>query len=188
MTMQDEIWPSGLFAYCDCLLGFVRLVASRSLQIRITTSRHVQSSALRVGLDVLGMDLRTLGVDLIALKVDPGSLGVNLGALGVDLGDRMQWLRWFLRLKRFRWTDHWNEMCRPAKEASKAQLETKLQETKEQKALTVESLEDISLTVNHLHTSCDFIMENYDTRKEARSNESESLKNSKSVLSGADFR
>jgi len=74
------------------------------------------------------------------------------------------------------------------KEASKAQLETKLQETKEQKALTVESLEDISLTVNHLHTSCDFIMENYDTRKEARTNESESLKNSKSVLSGADFR
>merc|ERR1719355_495397 len=66
------------------------------------------------------------------------------------------------------------------KEASKAE--------KESKALTVESLEDISLTVNHLHTSCDFIMENYDTRKEARSNESESLKNSKSVLSGADFR
>jgi len=74
------------------------------------------------------------------------------------------------------------------KEASKAELETKLQETKESKALTVETLEDISLTVNHLHTSCDFIMENYDTRKEARSNESESLKNSKSVLSGADFR
>jgi len=74
------------------------------------------------------------------------------------------------------------------KEASKAQMETKLQETKEAKALTTETLEDISLTVNHLHTSCDFIMENYDTRKEARSNESESLKNSKSVLSGADFR
>jgi len=73
------------------------------------------------------------------------------------------------------------------KEASKAELETKLQETKESKALTTETLEDISLTVNHLHTSCDFIMENYDTRKEARTNESESLKNSKSVLSGADF-
>merc|ERR1719156_492454 len=73
------------------------------------------------------------------------------------------------------------------KEASKAQMETKLQETKEAKALTTETLEDISLTVNHLHTSCDFIMENYDTRKEARTNESESLKNSKSVLSGADF-
>merc|ERR1719163_1501136 len=73
------------------------------------------------------------------------------------------------------------------KEASKAELETKLQETKESKALTVETLEDIALTVNHLHTSCDFIMQNYDTRKEARTNESESLKNSKAVLSGADF-
>jgi chromosome segregation ATPase len=73
------------------------------------------------------------------------------------------------------------------KEASKAQLETKLQETKESKALTTESLEDIALTVNHLHTSCDFILENFDTRKEARTNEGESLKNAKSVLSGASF-
>merc|ERR1719258_993857 len=73
------------------------------------------------------------------------------------------------------------------KEASKAQLETKLQETKESKALSVETLEDIQLTVNHLHTSCDFILQNYDTRKEARTNESESLKNSKSVLAGADL-
>merc|ERR1719326_2450019 len=61
------------------------------------------------------------------------------------------------------------------KEASKAELETKLEETKESKSLTTESLEDIALTVNHLHTSCDFIMQNYDTRKEARTNESESL-------------
>merc|ERR1719487_3252742 len=73
------------------------------------------------------------------------------------------------------------------KEASKAELEIKLEETKESKALTVETLEDVSMTINHLHTSCDFIMENYDTRKEARTNESESLKNSKAVLSGADF-
>merc|ERR1719321_2330411 len=73
------------------------------------------------------------------------------------------------------------------KEASKAELETKLQETKEAKVLTVESLEDIQLTVNHLHTSCDFIIQNYDSRKEARTNESESLKNAKSVLAGADL-
>jgi len=73
------------------------------------------------------------------------------------------------------------------KEASKAELETKLQETKESKALTVESLEDINLTIGHLHSSCDFILENYDTRKEARTNEAESLKNSKSVLAGADL-
>merc|ERR1719456_1935096 len=73
------------------------------------------------------------------------------------------------------------------KEASKAQLETKLQETKESKALTTETLEDIALTVNHLHTSCDFILQNYDTRKEARTNEGESLKNAKAVLAGADL-
>merc|ERR1719440_248211 len=72
------------------------------------------------------------------------------------------------------------------KEASRAQLETKLQETKEAKVLTTETLEDIALTVNHLHTSCDFIIQNYDSRKEARTNESESLKNAKSVLAGAD--
>merc|ERR1719408_1030898 len=74
------------------------------------------------------------------------------------------------------------------KEASKAQLETKLQETKEAKVLTTETLEDIALTVNHLHTSCDFIIQNYDSRKEARTNESESLKNAKSVLAGAHER
>merc|ERR1719450_244086 len=75
-----------------------------------------------------------------------------------------------------------------ATRAQSAKSITDKEATKESKALTVESLEDIALTVNHLHTSCDFILENYDTRKEARSNESESLKNSKSVLSGADFR
>merc|ERR1719446_999825 len=47
------------------------------------------------------------------------------------------------------------------KEASKAQLETKL---KEAKVLTTETLEDIALTVNHLHTSCDFIIQNYDAQ------------------------
>jgi chromosome segregation ATPase len=73
------------------------------------------------------------------------------------------------------------------KEASKAQLETKLQETKESKALTTESLEDIALTVNHLHTSCDFILENYDARAQARTNEGESLKNGKAVLAGANL-
>merc|ERR1719473_351714 len=56
------------------------------------------------------------------------------------------------------------------KEASKAELETKVQEAKESKMLSVETLEDIGLTVNHLHTSCDFILEKFDTRKEARTN------------------
>ena len=73
------------------------------------------------------------------------------------------------------------------KEAAAAELEGKIQEAKESKVLSTETLEDVRLTINHLHTSCDFLMENYDTRKEARDNELESLKNGKSVLAGADM-
>merc|ERR1719238_339877 len=73
------------------------------------------------------------------------------------------------------------------KDASIAELETKINEAKESKALSVEALEDINLTVNHLHQQCDFLQQNYDARKEARTTEGESLKNGKSVLSGASF-
>merc|ERR1719265_81863 len=73
------------------------------------------------------------------------------------------------------------------KEASRATLETKLAEAEESKALSTESLEDIGMTINHLHTQCDFLLQNYDARKEARTNESESLKNGKAVLAGADL-
>merc|ERR1719353_2222767 len=69
------------------------------------------------------------------------------------------------------------------KSATKAQLETKISTTGEAKALTTESLEDVNLTISHLHTTCDFLIENYDARKEARSNEMDSLKNGKAVLS-----
>jgi hypothetical protein len=73
------------------------------------------------------------------------------------------------------------------KEAAGAELETKIQEATESKALTTETLEDVSQTINHLHTSCDFLQENYDSRKEARDNELASLKNGKAVLAGADL-
>merc|ERR1719502_563328 len=71
--------------------------------------------------------------------------------------------------------------------ASRAQSAKSITDKEAAKALSVESLEDIQLTVNHLHTSCDFILQNFDTRKEARTNEAESLKNSKAVLQGANF-
>jgi chromosome segregation ATPase len=73
------------------------------------------------------------------------------------------------------------------KEAAAAEVETKIQEATESKALTTEALEDVRLTINHLHTSCDFLQENYDSRKEARTNELESLKNGKAVLAGANM-
>merc|ERR1719359_1752000 len=73
------------------------------------------------------------------------------------------------------------------KEASGAQLESKLAEAEESKAMSTETLEDVSMTINHLHTQCDFLLQNYDARKEARRAEAESLKNGKAVLAGADL-
>merc|ERR1719313_3110943 len=73
------------------------------------------------------------------------------------------------------------------KEASKATLESKIVEAKESKTLSVGKLEEINNYIFDLHGSCDFIMENFDMRKEARTNEMESLKNAKAILAGASF-
>jgi chromosome segregation ATPase len=73
------------------------------------------------------------------------------------------------------------------KEAAKAELDTKLETTKEKKALQETELANIKTAIHELHANCDFLLENYDVRKEARVNEIEGLKNAKSVLSGANF-
>merc|ERR1719506_1535019 len=73
------------------------------------------------------------------------------------------------------------------KEAAKAELDMKLETTKEQKSLQETELAGIKTALHELHANCDFLIENYDVRKEARVNEIEGLKNAKSVLSGANF-
>jgi len=73
------------------------------------------------------------------------------------------------------------------KQATKANLEGKLEETKEKLAMTSEELMNVSTQLGDLHSSCDFIMQNFDLRREARNNEVESLKNAKAVLAGANF-
>jgi septal ring factor EnvC (AmiA/AmiB activator) len=73
------------------------------------------------------------------------------------------------------------------KEKSKAELETKMEAAKESKALSIEEQAQIASVIYELHGACDFLLENFDMRKEARTSELESLKNSKSVLSGANF-
>merc|ERR1719316_1328306 len=73
------------------------------------------------------------------------------------------------------------------KEAAKATMEGKLQGLKESAAATAKDLDLIATTLSDLHVSCDFILQNFDLRKEARTNESESLKNAKAILSGANF-
>jgi len=75
-----------------------------------------------------------------------------------------------------------------SKAVTKAETETKLGGLKESKAANDKDLDLISGVIQDLHVSCDFLLQNFDLRKEARTNEVESLKNAKAILSGADFR
>merc|ERR1719160_88890 len=73
------------------------------------------------------------------------------------------------------------------KEAAKAELESKLTTSKENRQATAGDLSNVQTMIQDLHASCDFILQNYDLRKEARANELDSIKNAKAVLSGANF-
>merc|ERR1719217_665340 len=73
------------------------------------------------------------------------------------------------------------------KTAAKAETEGKMMQTKEALSGASEDVKLAAATISDLHGSCDFIMQNYDLRKEARANEIDSLKNAKAVLSGANF-
>merc|ERR1719506_3174289 len=74
-----------------------------------------------------------------------------------------------------------------SKEVAKADLDSKIEATKEKKTSEEAQLMNIKQTLAQLHADCDFLTENYDLRKAARENEVEGLKNAKSVLSGASF-
>jgi len=73
------------------------------------------------------------------------------------------------------------------KEAAKATMEEKLMSAKKSHAATKEEISLVVSYIGDLHVSCDFIMQNFDLRKEARTAEIESLKNAKAVLAGASF-
>merc|ERR1719263_616723 len=73
------------------------------------------------------------------------------------------------------------------KKSTKAEVEGKLMTSKETRAATVQDLKLVGTTIQDLHASCDFILQNHDLRLEARTNEIESLKNAKAVLAGASF-
>jgi hypothetical protein len=74
------------------------------------------------------------------------------------------------------------------KTASKAEVEAKLETAKESLTAVDTDLSLIATALGDLHMQCDFLLQNYDLRKEARANEVESLKTAKAILSGADFR
>merc|ERR1719316_2344520 len=73
------------------------------------------------------------------------------------------------------------------KSSTKAETENTLMATKETRSATSTDLKQVQTVIQDLHAACDFIMQNHDLRKEARTNEIEGLKNAKAVLSGASF-
>jgi len=73
------------------------------------------------------------------------------------------------------------------KTSTKAEVESDLMTTKEIRSATATDLKQVGAVIQELHAACDFIMQNFDLRKEARTNEIEGLKNAKAVLSGASF-
>jgi hypothetical protein len=72
--------------------------------------------------------------------------------------------------------------------STKADLEAKLEAAKEKKMATETDLDLIASATGDLHMQCDFLLQNYALRAEARTNEIESLKTAKAILSGASFR
>merc|ERR1719240_459905 len=73
------------------------------------------------------------------------------------------------------------------KEAQKAGLEGDLdQAVKDNKAAKADLLA-LGEYIAQLHGSCDFLLENFDVRREARSGEIDAIKKAKAVLSGADY-
>jgi len=73
------------------------------------------------------------------------------------------------------------------KETAKATTEDELVAAKETRSATAVDLKQVGTLISDLHASCDFILQNFDLRKEARTAEIEGLKNAKAVLAGASF-
>merc|ERR1719420_464071 len=73
------------------------------------------------------------------------------------------------------------------KTAAKADLEDTIVKTMDKKAAEEAELMATKQYISELHADCDFLLKNYDERKESRTGEIEALKKAKAVLSGADF-
>jgi len=73
------------------------------------------------------------------------------------------------------------------KEFMKAELESELEASKEGKLSTTKELIGTAEYISGLHKECDWLLKNFDVRKEARAGEVDALGKAKAVLSGADF-
>merc|ERR1719277_1392672 len=73
------------------------------------------------------------------------------------------------------------------KSKAKAETEADKQQNIEEKGATTKTLMATLEHIQSLHAECDWLLQYFQVRKEARAGEIESLKSAKAVLSGADF-
>jgi len=73
------------------------------------------------------------------------------------------------------------------KSAAKADLESDLETAKDDKKATAIELMATDKVIGNLHAECDWLVQYFDVRKEARAGEIDALKKAKAVLQGADY-
>jgi len=73
------------------------------------------------------------------------------------------------------------------KQKAKAEAQASVEASTEEKGATTKTLMATLEHIQSLHAECDWLLQYFEVRKEARTGEIESLKTAKSVLSGADF-
>merc|ERR1719401_923239 len=73
------------------------------------------------------------------------------------------------------------------KEGAKADLNAELEKMSEEKKSTHAEAMGKAEYIHGLHLECDWLVANFEVRKEARAGEVASLTNAKAVLSGADY-
>jgi chromosome segregation ATPase len=73
------------------------------------------------------------------------------------------------------------------KEAQKGDLESELVKLGDEKKATIKELMATEEYIGQLHAECDWLIQFFDVRKEARAGEIDALGKAKAVLSGADF-
>merc|ERR1740121_242889 len=73
------------------------------------------------------------------------------------------------------------------KESSKADAEATLLKTQEEKKTTMKEAMGTAEFLAEVHADCDWLLNNFETRKAARAGEVDSLTKAKAVLSGANY-
>merc|ERR1719311_631866 len=73
------------------------------------------------------------------------------------------------------------------KEAALADMQASLEKSTEDKASATKELGATLQYIQSLHSECDWLLQYFDVRKEARTSEIDALGKAKAVLSGADY-